>query len=84
MTGNPENIGSAQNAGFAPEVPRTRLSTPARAAAAIRGGAAEARSFVYKSHRWGVKISLRAWHICRNTEVSYERCFERKFDDPAA
>jgi hypothetical protein len=41
MTGNPANSGGAQNAGFAPEVPRTPLLVPVDAAEAIRGGGCE-------------------------------------------
>jgi hypothetical protein len=58
MTGNPANNGGVRNAGFAPEVPRTRLSAPVDAAAVIRGGGCESAAiFVNKSLCWDAKIA---------------------------
>jgi hypothetical protein len=58
MTGNPANNGGVQNAGFAPEVPRTPLSAPADAAAAIRGGGCKSSGiYMNKPFRWGVKMT---------------------------
>jgi hypothetical protein len=72
MTGNPANAGSAQNAGYAPEVPRTRLSAPVRVAAVIRGGEREGVFLV------GVNPNYTEKYMADQNETTAEQAPQKK------